>query len=109
MAKAKTDDSVEDQIAQSEKLAEKLVPASAGILLERARKADTRADADSQTNQASDPNAINIVKQIEDSLKEPEERAESKAIFKDEYARRTQLDVSNPDYINPDLEHHKVK
>src|ERR1700761_3506425 len=99
MPKAKTDD-VEDQIAQSEKLAEKIVPASAGVLLERARKADTRTDADSQTNQASNPNTINIVKQIEDFQKEPEEKKENKPISDAEYDRRTKLDVSNPDYIN---------
>lgn len=25
-----------------------------------------------------------------------------------EYIRRTKLDVSNPDYINPSLDHHKI-
>jgi len=25
-----------------------------------------------------------------------------------EYIRRTKLDVSNPEYINPSLDHHKI-
>lgn len=108
MAKTKTEDySVEDEIAKSEKLAEALVPQSAGVMLDKARKADTRSDADAQTNQTADPTRINIVKQIEDSQKEPEEKKEIKPLSDAEYDRRTKLDVSNPDYINSDLDHYK--
>lgn len=108
MPKTQTDDiSVEDQIAKSEKLAEKIVPASAGALIERARKADTRYDADAQTNQTTDPTRVNIVKQIEDSQKEPEEKKENKPLSDAEYDRRTHLSVSDPDYINSSLDHYQ--
>lgn len=99
----KTDDV---EAAKAEKQAAAL-PKSAGALIDEARKADTRADADAQTNQAPNPNAINLVKQLEDSLKEPEDKPKEKPLDDAEYERRTRLDVSNPDYINPSLDHGK--
>jgi len=97
--------SVEEQKAAAEKLADSIVPASAGKLLNDARKADTRADADRMTNQLTDPNAVNLVKQLE--VKPAEKEVKKKPLSDAEYERRTRLDVSNPDYINPSLDHYK--
>lgn len=94
-------DELEAQKALAEKQAESL-PKSAGVLLDEARKADTRADADAQTNQAPDPTRVNIVKEIEDAQKEPE-KVKPVKLSEAERERRSKLDVSNPDYINPSL------
>jgi len=96
--------SIEDLKEAAEKAAESL-PKSAGALIEEARKADTRADADFQTNQKSDPNAINIFKQIEESLEEKKEEPKKPKISEAEFERRTRLDVSNPEYLYPSLGH----
>lgn len=103
MTKHKEDNS-EALKAAAEKAAEAL-PKSVGVLLEDARKADTRADADFQTNQKTDPNVVNLVKQLEQ--KEPEEKKKEKPLSDAEFERRTKLDVSNPDYLNPSLGHGK--
>jgi len=104
--KTTKDDNAEALKAAAEKAAESL-PKSAGVLIDEARKADTRADADFMTNQGSNPNAINIVKELQ---KDPEETVEEKkkSISEAEYERRTKLDVSNPEYINPSLGHFKA-
>ena len=96
--------SIEDLKEAAEKAAESL-PKSAGALIDEARKADTRADADFQTNQKSDPNAINLVKQLEESFEEKKEEPKKPKLSEAEFERRTRLDVSNPEYLNPSLGH----
>ena len=104
MTKNKETKTVEEQREEAEKIAESIVPKSAGALLEAARKADTRADADAQTNKATDPFAVNIVNELN---KKPEEEVKTKPISDAEYERRTKLDVSDANYINPSLGHGK--
>lgn len=106
MTKKTETSSIEEQKAASEKIAATL-PKSAGALIEEARKADTRADADYQTNQGFNANAINLVKQLEDAQKEPEAKKKDKALPEAEFERRTRLDVSDPQYLNPSLDHGK--
>lgn len=40
--------------------------------------------------------------------KKPQEVEVKTLLSEAEYIRRTKLDVSNPDYINPSLDHHKI-
>lgn len=98
----KKTESIEELKAIAEKQAASL-PKSAGALIEDARKADTRADADQQTNQLTDPNAVNLVQQLQ-SVPVEEKKEKAKPLSEGEYYRRTHLDVSNPEYINPSLD-----
>jgi len=97
---------IEERKEEAQKIADTIVPKSAGALLEAARKADTRAEADAQTNKTTDPNEVNIVKQL-DPETEAQLTAKQKPISDAEYERRTKLDVSDANYINPSLEHGK--
>lgn len=77
---------------------------SAATLQEEARKAETRADVDAQTNKTTAPNEVNIIAEL---TKKPEEAKKAEPISDAEYERRTKLDVSDPLYINPSLGHWK--
>lgn len=52
--------------------------------------------------------AVNVVDQ-QNAAEEKAEKKKEEKISKEEYERRTKLDVSDPEYINPSLDHHKVK
>jgi len=78
------------------------VPNSVGALIE-AEKHATRAEVDRMTNKATDPQAVNIVQQLAEKPAVKEEK--KKPLSEVEYERRTHLDVSDPLYINPSLDH----
>lgn len=54
---------------------------------------------------------VNVVEQAAAAEKAAEEDKEEKqeTVSKEEWERRTKLDVSDPNYINPSLGHYKVK
>ena len=52
--------------------------------------------------------AVNVVAEAAAAEVEVKEE-KKKSISQDELDRRSKLDVSNPEYINPSLDHYKVK
>lgn len=62
------------------------------------------------TNAASGYNPVNVVQQEKAAeATAEEEKKEAETLTKEEYERRTKLDVSDKDYINPSLGNYKVK
>ena len=60
------------------------------------------------TNAAAGYNAPNLVA-LAEAAKEEAKEEKAEKLSEAEYERRTKLDVSNPQYINPSLDHKKVK
>lgn len=54
-------------------------------------------------------NAVAVQKAAEELAKNPPEEEKKKPISQAEYDRRTKLDVSDKDFINPSLDHWDVK
>ena len=97
----------EKELELAKKEAEDAVPNSVGALIE-AEKHATREEVDRMTNKATDPQAVNIVQSLAQAIeleKHPVKEEKKKPLSDAEYERRTQLDVSDANYINPSLDH----
>lgn len=102
---SKKEKELEAELAKRD--AEDAVPNSIGALIE-AEKHATRAEVDRMTNKATDPMAVNIVQSLAaaaEAEKHPAKAEKAKPLSDAEYERRTKLDVSDPEYINPSLDH----
>ena len=93
----------EKELELAKRDAEDAVPNSVGALLE-AEKHASREEVDRMTNKATDPHAVNVVQSIE-AAKHPAKAEKANPLSDAEWERRTKLDVSDPLYINPSLDH----
>lgn len=94
---SKKEKEVEAELAKRDDAA----PNSVGSLIE-AEKHATREEVDAMTNKATDPTLVNVVEELS---KVDEEPKKAKPVSDAEFERRSKLDVSDPLYLNPSLDH----